>query len=279
MTRKSFVLPLILAMALVIPAVTSGCTLEQAETGDTVRVHYTGRLQNGEVFDTSAGSEPMEFTLGQDQMIPGFEQAVLGMQAGDNKTVTVPADEAYGPLRDDLMLEIGRDEIPEYLEPEVGTQLQSNQPDSSVIVFTITEVSDTTITIDGNHPLAGEELTFNIELVEIMKAVETSSGLTSLPLREALANSKPTLAEFGRGVCIPCKEMKPILEKLAIEYEEKLNVVIVETADNMDLTRQYSIMAIPTQIIFDRNGKEITRHTGFWSREQIVTQLRKMGLD
>lgn len=272
----------VLSVSLILTAVmlltVSGCAPKQAETGDTVRVHYTGRLQNGEVFDTSAGGEPLEFTLGQGQMIPGFEQAVLGMKVGDNKTVTIPIDQAYGPFRDDLILEVSRDELPDDLEPEVGMQLRSSQPDGSVIIFTITEVSDSRIKVDGNHPLAGQELTFDIELVEIAASSKTSSTLTSLPLREALANSKPTLAEFGRGVCIPCKEMKPILEKLATEYEGRLNVVIVEVDDNMDLTRQYGIMAIPTQIVFDSNGKEVTRHIGLWPREEIIAQLEEMGI-
>jgi len=276
-TRKIITL-LSLTMAVVMLLTVSGCAPKQAETGDTVIVHYTGRLQNGEIFDTSAEDEPLEFTLGQGQMITGFEQAVLGMQVGDNKTVTIPVAEAYGPRRDDLILEVRRDELPDDLKPDVGMLLQSNQPDGSVIIFTITEVSDSMIKVDGNHPLAGQELTFDIELVEIVASSKTSSALTSLPLREALANGKPTLAEFGRGVCIPCKEMKPILERLAIEYEGKLNVVIVEIDDNMDLTRQYGIMAIPTQIVFDRHGIEITRHTGFWSREQIIAQLQKMGI-
>ena len=278
MTRK-FIALLSLTLAAVMLLTASGCAPKQAETGDTVRVHYTGRLQNGEVFDTSAGDEPLEFTLGQGQMIRGFEQAVLGMQVGDNKTVTITVDEAYGPRRDDLILEVSRDELPDDLEPDVGMLLQSSQPDGSVIIFTITEVSDTTIKVDGNHPLAGLELTFDIELVEIIASSKTSSALTSLPLREALANGKPTLAEFGRGVCIPCKEMKPILEKLAIEYKGKLNVVIVEIDDNMDLTRKYGIMAIPTQIVFDRNGKEVTRHMGLWPREEIIAQLKKMGIE
>jgi peptidylprolyl isomerase len=277
-TRK-FIALLSLTLAAVMLLTASGCAPKQAETGDTVRVHYTGRLQNGEVFDTSAGDEPLEFTLGQGQMIRGFEQAVLGMQVGDNKTVTITVDEAYGPRRDDLILEVSRDELPDDLEPDVGMLLQSSQPDGSVIIFTITEVSDTTIKVDGNHPLAGLELTFDIELVEIIASSKTSSALTSLPLREALANGKPTLAEFGRGVCIPCKEMKPILEKLAIEYKGKLNVVIVEIDDNMDLTRKYGIMAIPTQIVFDRNGKEVTRHMGLWPREEIIAQLKKMGIE
>jgi len=279
MTRKIITLSLSLVLVSIMLLAVSGCAPKQAETGDTVRVHYMGRLQSGEIFDTSSGGEPLEFTLGQGKVIPGFEQAVVGMQVGDNKTVIIPVNEAYGPLREDLILEVDRDELPEDLEPEVGMLLQSSQSDGSVLVFTITEVSDTTIKVDGNHPLAGQELTFEIQLVEIVVSGKTGSTLTSLPLREALANGKPTLAEFGRGVCIPCKEMKPILEKLAVQYKGKLNVVIVEIDDNMDLTQQYGIMAIPTQVIFDQYGREITRHTGFWAREQILSQLWMMGID
>lgn len=149
------------------------------------------------------------------------------------------------------------------------------------MIVTITEVSETTIKIDANHPLAGEELTFDIELVEIVasQSGKTGSGLTSLPLKEALSNGKPTLAEFGSSTCIPCKEMKPILEKLAVEYKGKLNVVIVEVYEQMQLTMQYGIMAIPTQIVFDSNGKEVTRHTGLWPREEIIVQLKKMEIE
>ena len=103
--------------------------------------------------------------------------------------------------------------------------------------------------------------------------------LASIPLEQALSSGKPTLAEFGRGVCVPCKEMKPILEELATEYQGKLNVVIVEVDDHMDQVRQYGIMAIPTQIVFDSNGNEITRHVGFWPKEEMVGQLRNMGIE
>ena len=103
--------------------------------------------------------------------------------------------------------------------------------------------------------------------------------LTSIPLGEALSSGKPTLAEFGSSTCIPCKEMKPILEELAVEYESELNVVIIEVYDHMDLTRQYQIMTIPTQIFFDSSGKEITRHIGFWSKEEIIAQLKKIGIE
>ena len=98
--------------------------------------------------------------------------------------------------------------------------------------------------------------------------------LTSIPLEQALSSGKPTLAEFGSNTCIPCKQMKPILEELAIEYEDKLNVVIVEVYEHRDLANQYQIMAIPTQIFFDSSGKETTRHMGFWPKEEIITQLK-----
>jgi thioredoxin 1 len=104
------------------------------------------------------------------------------------------------------------------------------------------------------------------------------AGLTSVPLPQALKNGKPTLAEFGRGTCIPCKEMKPILENLAIEYQDRLNVPIVSVDEYNDLTNYYKVMAIPTQIIFDSSGKELYRHVGFWPKDQIITQLGKFGI-
>jgi len=273
---------LVLAIMTLLVVLFAGCggpvTVKE---GDTVKVHYTGRLQDGTVFDTSVGSEPLEFTLGQGQTIPGFEQAVAGMQVGDNKTVTIPVNKAYGPRRDDLILEVSRVELPEDLEPNVGMQLQSIQPDGSALVFTITEVSDTTIKVDGNHPLAGQDLKFDIELVEIgaSQSATVESGLTSMPLEQALANGLPTLAEFGRGICIPCKAMKPILEELANEYSGKLNVVIVEIDDHMGQAREHGIMAIPTQIFFDNNGREITRHVGFYAKADIIPQLKDMGIE
>ena len=106
----------------------------------------------------------------------------------------------------------------------------------------------------------------------------TGTDLTSIPLPKALTNGKPTLAEFGRGTCIPCKEMKPILENLAIEYQNKLNVPIVSVDEYRDLTNYYKVMAIPTQIGFDSSGKEVFRHVGFWSKDQILTQLTKLSI-
>ena len=103
--------------------------------------------------------------------------------------------------------------------------------------------------------------------------------LASIPLEQALSSGKPTLAEFGWRTCVPCKQMKPILEELAVEYQGRLNVVIVEVHEQRELTNQYRIMTIPTQIFFNKNGQEITRHMGFWAKEEIITQLTKIGID
>jgi len=283
MTKKSYLVLVIMAL-LVVMSVTGCGGPAVATDGDTVKVHYTGRLTDSTVFDTSIGSDPLEFTLGQGQTIPGFEQAVIGMQVGETKTVTIPADQAYGPHREDMILEVSKDELPEDLDPEVGMQLQMNQGDGGITIVTITEVSETTIRIDANHPLAGQDLTFNIELVDIGESQSSSttsqkSDLSSIPLEQALSTGLPTVAEFGRGICVPCKAMKPILEELANEYSGKLNVVIVEIDDHMEQAREYGIMAIPTQIFFDSSGREITRHMGFYAKDDIIAQLEKMGVE
>ena len=149
----------------------SGCNADQnaaqAKNGDIVEVHYTGTLENGTVFDTSVGREPLKFTLGAGQMIFGFEQAVLGMKIGESKNFTIPADEAYGPYDDDLLIVINREDLSPDLDPEVGQQLQMPGPSGGISVVTVTNVTDTTITVDANHPLAGEDLTFEIELMSI----------------------------------------------------------------------------------------------------------------
>ena len=276
MTRKSVLASIILLVLILM----TGCNSPAlVKTGDTVKVHYTGKLVDGTVFDTSVGSEPLEFTLGQSQVIAGFEQAVVGMKIGESKTVNIPADQAYGQRRDDMIFEVGRDELSSDIDPEVGMQLDTIQSDGSVLTVTITEVSETTVKIDANHPLAGQDLTFDIELVELGTSQSPGLDLASTPLGQALANGKPTLAEFGRGICIPCKAMKPILEELAREYEGRLNVIIVEVDDHMDQVRQYRIMAIPTQIVYNSGGNEVTRHVGLWPREEIITQLKKMGIE
>jgi thioredoxin 1 len=112
----------------------------------------------------------------------------------------------------------------------------------------------------------------------IAQTGQSEANLTSITLPQALTNGKPTLAEFGRGTCIPCKEMKPILENLAVEFQDRLNVSIVSVDVYRDLTNYYRIMAIPTQIVFDSKGKEIFRHVGLWPKDQIIAQLDKLGI-
>lgn len=148
---------------------TNGCNggSAMASDGDTVRVHYTGTLEDGTTFDTSVGGEPLEFTLGASQMIPGFEKAVYGLKVEESKTVTIPAEEAYGPHRDDLIIVVEREQLPADLDPKVGQQLTMQQTDGRTAVVIVIDVSETTITVDTNHPLAGKDLIFKIELVEI----------------------------------------------------------------------------------------------------------------
>ncbi|MBD0344102.1 MAG: peptidylprolyl isomerase [Coleofasciculus sp. Co-bin14] len=139
----------------------------QAKPGDTVKIHYTGKLDDGTVFDSSENREPLEFTLSSGQVIPGFDQAVLGMTPGETKTEKIPMDQAYGPYREDMVVEVSRQQMPPELQPEVGQQLQVQQPNGQVIPVVITDVSDNSVTLDANHPLAGEDLTFEIQLVDI----------------------------------------------------------------------------------------------------------------
>jgi peptidylprolyl isomerase len=140
----------------------------QAEIGDTVRVHYTGTLDDGTEFDSSIGREPLQFTVGAGQMIPGFEQAVIGMRLGESETVIIPTDQAYGPYHEELVVVVPREQLPPDVEPEVGQQLTMSQPDGQPVPVTVIDVSEGNVTIDANHSLAGEDLTFDIELVEIL---------------------------------------------------------------------------------------------------------------
>ncbi|MBW4471995.1 MAG: peptidylprolyl isomerase [Stenomitos rutilans HA7619-LM2] len=142
--------------------------MAQAKSGDTVKVHYTGKLDDGTVFDSSANREPLEFTLGSGSIIPGFERAVLGMGLGESKTEIIPTDDAYGPHMDEMVVVVDRQQMPPEIEPQVGQQLQLQQQDGQVLPVVITDVSGASVTLDANHPLAGEELTFDIELVEIV---------------------------------------------------------------------------------------------------------------
>jgi peptidylprolyl isomerase len=142
--------------------------MAQAKNGDTVKVHYTGRLKDGQVFDTSVNRDPFEFTIGDEQVISGFEEAVVGMNPGESKTAQIPADEAYGPHNDEMVMEVNRNQLPEDLEPEVGDRLKIRQSDGETFVVTVTDISVSNLTLDANHPLAGQDLIFDIQLVEIV---------------------------------------------------------------------------------------------------------------
>jgi peptidylprolyl isomerase len=141
--------------------------MSQAKTGDTVKIHYTGTLEDGTEFDSSAGREPLEFEMGSGQVIPGFDTAVDGMTIGDSKTVTIPPGEAYGDRHDQLVQQVPKSALPDDMKPEVGMQLQSQSPEGQIMNLVVVEVEEESITVDANHPLAGKALTFAIELVEI----------------------------------------------------------------------------------------------------------------
>ncbi|MGE5894395.1 MAG: FKBP-type peptidyl-prolyl cis-trans isomerase [bacterium] len=141
--------------------------MEKATIGNRVKVHYTGKIDAGFVFDSSADREPLEFTLGSGQIIPGFESAVVGMVPGETKTIRIPSNEAYGPHRKELIVDIGREHVPPHIEPKPGLMVQIKQEDGSVTDLVITGVTDTHVTLDANHPLAGQDLTFEIKLVDI----------------------------------------------------------------------------------------------------------------
>lgn len=138
-----------------------------ASEGDTVLIHYTGRLDDGTVFDSSENRDPLEFTLGEGKVIPGFESAVRGMEEGESKTTTIESDDAYGDRRDDLVLSVPVEQLPEDLDPEEGQRLQMRAGDGETFQVVVTDVGDQAVEVDANHPLAGKDLTFEIELVEI----------------------------------------------------------------------------------------------------------------
>ena len=144
--------------------------MAQAKEGDTVRVHYTGKFDDGTIFDSSTGSAPIEFVIGEQHVIPGFEDAVSGMNVGEAKTIYIPFDQAYGPHYDEMVLSVPREQFPATVNPEVGQALELHQPDGQALTVMISEVTDTVVTLDANHPLAGENLTFDIQLAEITTA-------------------------------------------------------------------------------------------------------------
>ncbi|WP_369328342.1 FKBP-type peptidyl-prolyl cis-trans isomerase [Danxiaibacter flavus] len=142
--------------------------MQQVKQGDKVRVHYHGKLTDGTTFDSSEGREPLEFEVGSGMVIPGFDNGVLGMSVGDKRTVEIPAEEAYGPRNDQYITEFPKDRFPEDMTPEVGMQLAMSDGQGQQIPVVITEVLEDVVVLDANHPLAGEDLVFDIELVEIV---------------------------------------------------------------------------------------------------------------
>ena len=141
-----------------------------AKQGDTVKVHYTGKLRDGTVFDSSVQREPLEFAIGAGQVILGFENAVIGMSPGDAKTQEILSDDAYGPYSDEMVAEIDRQQIPEDVPITIGQQLQLQNSSGQVIPVVVKAVEQETVTLDGNHPLAGKDLIFEIQLVELSAA-------------------------------------------------------------------------------------------------------------
>ncbi|MFT5146064.1 MAG: FKBP-type peptidyl-prolyl cis-trans isomerase 2 [Polaribacter sp.] len=140
----------------------------QVTVNSTVKVHYTGKLADGEVFDTSDGKEPIEFTLGQGQLIPGFEKGLIDMKLNEKKTINMTKDDAYGEVNETLIQEVKKTDLPQDMEPKVGMGLVSKSPDGQEINLMVVEVKEETIVIDGNHPLAGRDLIFDLEVVEII---------------------------------------------------------------------------------------------------------------
>lgn len=139
-----------------------------ARKGDTVKIHYTGKLDNGEVFDSSDNREPLKFKIRDGQVIPGLEDAVIGMEQGESKAVKIPAEKAYGPHQDKLVAEVDKSKLPDHIKPKMGDKLKIESPDGKINIAAVTDISESKVKLDANHPLAGKDLQFYIQLVEIV---------------------------------------------------------------------------------------------------------------
>ena len=139
-----------------------------AKANDTVKVHYTGKLKSGEIFDTSVDRDPLEFTIGAGQLIKGFDEGVVGMKVNETKTLEIPSDEAYGPVHDQLIHEVEKAQLPAEIQPQVGQTLIATGAEGQETRLIIKEVKDASIVVDDNHPLAGKDLIFDVQLVEIV---------------------------------------------------------------------------------------------------------------
>lgn len=142
--------------------------MSEAKKGDKVKVHYTGKLSDGSEFDSSKDREPLEFEIGAQQVIPGFENAVVGLKPGEVVKVEIPSDQAYGPKVDEMVLRVEKTQLPADFNPEVGQKFELPQENGQNVIVTVTDLTDSHIELDGNHPLAGKDLTFDIELVEVL---------------------------------------------------------------------------------------------------------------
>tara|TARA_B110001454_G_C12400416_1_gene300629 strand:+ start:90 stop:536 length:447 start_codon:yes stop_codon:yes gene_type:complete len=147
--------------------------MSQVKENSTIKVNYTGKLSNGQIFDTSEGKEPIEFVLGQGRLIPGFEKGLIDMKLNEKKTIEIAKDQAYGDVNDNLIQEVKKTELPQDMEPKVGMGLVSKSPEGQEINLMVVEVKEESIVIDGNHPLAGHDLIFDVEVVEIKETVIT----------------------------------------------------------------------------------------------------------
>ena len=134
--------------------------------GDNVKVHYTGKLDDGTVFDSSKGGEPLAFAIGTGQVIPGFDEGVVGMKVGESKTLHIPVEKAYGERKDELIIQAPIEQVPPDLNPELGMRLEMGGVNGEILRVVVAEITETHITLDANPPLAGKDLTFEIELVE-----------------------------------------------------------------------------------------------------------------
>jgi len=142
--------------------------MQEAKKGDKVKVHYQGKLISGETFDSSSGREPLEFEIGSGSVIKGFDEGVSGMKVGEKKTINIPVDEAYGERSEDMLIEFPKDRFPKDMEIKEGMQLMMSNGSGQNIPVIVTEVKDDAVILDANHPLAGEDLIFDIELIEIV---------------------------------------------------------------------------------------------------------------
>jgi FKBP-type peptidyl-prolyl cis-trans isomerase 2 len=146
---------------------TKGVPMRKSQDGDTVKVHYTGKVKDGEVFDSSREREPLEVTIGQNQVIPGFENALKDLSVGETRQITLAPEDAYGPYREDMIVKVDRSRFPENVDPQIGQRFQVQSADGSPLTVMVKDTADDGVTLDANHPLAGKDLEFDLEMVEI----------------------------------------------------------------------------------------------------------------